>query len=570
MPSPEQILQSVFGLRAFRPHQREVIEDVLRGHDTVCVMPTGAGKSLCFQLPAIASGGLAIIVSPLISLMADQVAHMRALKVPALLLNSSLPLQEQSKVLHQVVDGFSGLLYVAPERFASGTFQRLMPKIKTKLFVVDEAHCVSFWGHDFRPEYKRLAQVRKLLGNPVTIALTATATRQVQRDMIEMLELRQPRVHVTGFDRPNLTYACRQFEKVAEKDAALLRFLATHAGSGIIYCSTRRAVEEISARIEEKFPRRNVSAYHAGMEADERKRSQRMFMESDDAIVVATNAFGMGINKPNTRFVVHYNLTGSLEAYYQEAGRAGRDGKPAHCLLYFSRADLRTQLFFIEKTGDNNPALSSVDISRLKKHASRKLDLVMEYASEQRCRREQILEYFGEEDIKITGCACDVCTASQSHRFKPDPAVVARAQSQVRKGSIIAAPQFTQAVPVVARPVTTVAKPVAAVVPTAPKPEKSEGYFASTRSKRNAAREGLDAAERERFEKLRTLRLELARARGWRAFRVLHDSTLMEVARLRPRTMAELLEVPGIGPAKASLFGKELLAAMEHKALSLP
>ncbi len=570
MPSPENILQSVFGLRAFRPHQREVIEDVLRGHDTVCVMPTGAGKSLCFQLPAIASGGLAVIVSPLISLMADQVAHMRALKVPALLLNSSLPLQEQSKVLHQVVDGFAGLLYVAPERFASSTFQRLMPKIKTKLFVVDEAHCVSFWGHDFRPEYKRLAQVRKMLGDPVTIALTATATRQVQRDMIEMLALRQPRVYVTGFDRPNLTYACREFQKAAEKDAALLRFLSTHPGSGIIYCSTRRAVEEICALLGEKFPRRNIVGYHAGMEADERKRSQRMFMESDDAIVVATNAFGMGINKPNTRFVVHYNLTGSLEAYYQEAGRAGRDGQPAHCLLYFSRADLRTQLFFIEKTGDNNPSLSAVDIARLKKHASRKLDLVLDYASERRCRREQILEYFGEEDIKITGCGCDVCAASQSHRFKPDLAVIARIENQVRKAVMIATPPVMRVVPPVAKPAPTVAKPPAPVVLVTSTPEESGGYFASTRSKRNAAQVGLDPVERERFERLRTVRLELARERGWRAFRVLHDSTLMEVARLRPRTMAELLEVPGIGPAKASQFGKELLAALEGKAPSLP
>lgn len=561
MSSPEQILQSVFGLRAFRPHQRAVIEDVMRGNDTVCVMPTGAGKSLCFQLPAVASGGLAIIVSPLISLMADQVAHMRALNIPALLLNSSLPLPEQGKVLHKIVDGFNGLLYVAPERFASGTFQRLMPRIKTKLFVVDEAHCVSFWGHDFRPEYKRLAHVRKMLGDPVTVAVTATATRQVQRDMIEMLALRNPRLHVTGFDRPNLTYACREFQKAAQKDDALLRFLSTHPGSGIVYCSTRKAVEAVVSLLRAQFPRRNVCAYHAGMEAEDRKRSQRLFMEAENAIVVATNAFGMGINKPNTRFVVHYNLPGSLEAYYQEAGRAGRDGKPAHCLLYFSRADLRTQMFFIEKTGDNNPTLSEADIARLKRNANRKLDLVLEYASEYRCRRAQILEYFGEEDIEVSGCGCDVCEAGRSHRFKPDPAVVARAQSQVRKGSLAATPSGTSAAPRIALSLSkgVVAKPRVESSP------KSEGYFAKTHAKRAVAPGDLDAATRERFERLRTVRLELARERGWRAFRVLHDSTLMEIARRHPRTMHELLEVPGIGPAKASEFGEALIAELKRE-----
>jgi ATP-dependent DNA helicase RecQ len=265
MHSLDHILQSVFGLQQFRPHQRDIVEDVLAGHDVVCVMPTGAGKSLCFQLPAVVSRGLTIIVSPLISLMADQVSHLRKLKIPAMLLNSSQSWDEQRKVLHQLEEGFSGLLYIAPERFSAGSFQRLLPRLRPKLFVVDEAHCVSFWGHDFRPEYMRLAEAREQLGSPVTVAVTATATPQVRDDIVKMLGLRGPHMHVTGFDRPNLTYACRKLERNGDKDSALLRFLRGRDGSGIVYCSTRKNVELIAALLEDEFPDRSVTAYHAGM-----------------------------------------------------------------------------------------------------------------------------------------------------------------------------------------------------------------------------------------------------------------------------------------------------------------
>jgi ATP-dependent DNA helicase RecQ len=557
MDNLDQLLRERFGLPGFRPHQREVIQDVLTGSDVLCVMPTGAGKSLCFQLPAIALRGLTIIVSPLISLMADQVAHLKARNIPALLLNSSQSTDEQRAVVKTVANGFSGMLYVAPERFSSNTFQWLMARIKPRLFVVDEAHCVSFWGHDFRPEYMRLGEARKQLGDPITIALTATATRQVQRDIVKMLNLTEPRIHVTGFDRPNLSYATRRFEKDREKESALVRFLAVMNGSGIVYCSTRRSVEDVTALLKNNFTDRKITAYHAGMDQSERRRSQSAFMADANSIVVATNAFGMGINKPDTRFVVHYNLPGSLEAYYQEAGRAGRDGAPATCLLYCSGADLRTQRFFIQQIGDNNSDLSQKDIARLKQHAGAMLDLMCDYANERKCRRQQILKYFGETDIQITDCSCDVCEQKRApHLYSPVNAKGEIVRNSFKGGQIKVKLSDEQA--------QNVMKRVIGERPTMAEVQASRGSIA-TRPATKKAGTALDDTSKVRFEKLRSWRLELARENGWRAFRVLHDETLAEIARMRPRNMRELLAIPGIGPKKAEAFGEQLLRHLSEE-----
>jgi ATP-dependent DNA helicase RecQ len=404
-------LQELFGLDDFRPSQREVIEDVLAARDVLCVMPTGAGKSLCYQLPAAVQGGLTIVVSPLISLMEDQVQQLRDEQISAALLNSSLTPSQQRLVIDEVMNGFQGLLYVAPERFFSPTFQPVVSQLKVKLLAVDEAHCISQWGHDFRPEYLRLGEVRQELGSPPTIALTATATEDVRADIIRGLGLREPRIVITGFDRPNLSYRCRRVSKIRDKDAELIELLRTEPGSTIVYCGTRRAVDELTVLLSERLTGRAICAYHAGMDQGSRTTNQERFMQTPRAVAVATNAFGMGINKPDIRLVVHYNAPGTVEAYYQEAGRAGRDGLPARCVLMYNYQDRVLQEYFIEKIGEERDNVDERDeqlVVELKRRATYKLDLMFRYAQSHVCRRRAILDYFGDE-TEVTNCTCDVC-----------------------------------------------------------------------------------------------------------------------------------------------------------------
>jgi ATP-dependent DNA helicase RecQ len=339
-------LRTHFGFDNFREGQREVIESILAGKDVVVVMPTGSGKSLCYQLPAMILDGVTLVVSPLIALMKDQVDALRARGLPATFVNSSIPEAEQRARIESLRRREHKLVYIAPERFRSSRFNAALQSIPISLFAVDEAHCISTWGHDFRPDYLRLRHVIRSLGNIRTLALTATATPYVRSDIIQQLGLEKPQTFVSGFDRPNLRIEVVHTETVKEKIARIKRLSQSHEGSGIVYASTRKAVEEVGREL--KRAGLSVSTYHAGMSDAIRVRAQEDFMSGRTQMIVATNAFGMGIDKRDIRFVAHYQMPGSIEAYYQEIGRAGRDGLPSTCVLLFNYADKNTHDFFIE------------------------------------------------------------------------------------------------------------------------------------------------------------------------------------------------------------------------------
>ncbi len=356
--SCEQALQR-FGLTSFRPGQREVIETIVAGHDCMCVMPTGGGKSLCYQLPSLIRPGLTIVVSPLIALMKDQVDALGRRGIPAALINSTLSQSEQQQSLQDVAAGKYQLVYVAPERLRNTRFLEAIRATPIQLLAIDEAHCISQWGHDFRPDYTRIGKFREWLGGVQTIALTATATPRVRDDIVQVLGMKRPKQFMSGFARPNLHFGVVQRANDREKDEELEKFIKSATGSGIIYSATRKRCEAIVELLSEKL-KISVGAYHAGLMADQRRTVQERFMKNDLRIIVATNAFGMGIDKPDLRFVIHYNMPGSLEAYYQEAGRAGRDGEQSQCVMLYSFQDRYIQEFFIDNNYPSRDVIEKV------------------------------------------------------------------------------------------------------------------------------------------------------------------------------------------------------------------
>ncbi len=398
MPTPASILKETFGYDTFRPLQREVIENVLSRRDTLAIMPTGGGKSLCYQIPALLLDGLTVVVSPLISLMKDQVEQLRAFGVPALFLNSSLGHQEYQENMEYVKRGEVKLLYVAPETLLTPRILSLLAGLKVDLLTIDEAHCISEWGHDFRPEYRQLVEVRQRFPDAVCLALTATATTRVRQDIRTTLKFATANEFIASFNRENL-----YIEVVRKHDpiGQTIQILEKHKDqSGIIYCFSRRQVNELTAYLASKGY--SVRAYHAGLEDTERRKNQEAFIRDDAQVIVATIAFGMGINKPNVRFVIHFDLPKSIESYYQEIGRAGRDGLPAHCTLFYSYSDVAKINYFIDKKDGNE-----------KRVAIGHLDAIVRYAEDETtCRRKPLLNYFGESYSASTCSNCDNCNSA--------------------------------------------------------------------------------------------------------------------------------------------------------------
>lgn len=589
-------LKKHFGYEEFRPLQRQIMEDALAGRDVFALLPTGGGKSLCFQLPALLRDGLTIVVSPLIALMKDQVDALHTAGVAATFLNSTLEAEEAKKRLAQLHANKIRLLYVAPERLMLEGFLERALNWNVEQFAIDEAHCISEWGHDFRPEYRALKKLRRLFPDVPIMALTATATEHVRTDIVKQLKLREPRCYVASFNRPNLTY------RVAPKTSAyaqLLEFLRARPGeSGIVYGASRRGADTLA----EKLTKDRIKArpYHAGLEAKARARHQEAFLRDDVRVITATIAFGMGINKPNVRFVVHYDLPKNIESYYQETGRAGRDGLPSDCVLFFSASDVIKQRRFIEEKSEQDQAV-----------AHEQLRTMVGYAETRDCRRATLLNYFAETFEAIPCDGCDNCLEPRAtfdgtiaaqkflscvHRVFTAQGFgfglnhiadvligagneqIARRQHDrlstfgigqdlareewqtigrelVRLGLVEAAPGKFATLRVTELGMTTLRerRSVTLTKGTAPAPRK----------KSRRARAGEIECDEELFDRLRDLRRKLADERTVPAYVIFSDTALREMARAYPLSRADFARISGVGQQKLRSFSEAFLAEIK-------
>ncbi|HKY34992.1 MAG TPA: ATP-dependent DNA helicase RecQ [Polyangiaceae bacterium] len=491
---PDEVLKDVFGYDSFRPGQREIIEAVLAGQDCVGVMPTGSGKSITYQVPAIALGRFALVVSPLIALMKDQVDALTEAGVSATFLNSSLTFDERRERLAEITRGKHRLVYAAPEGLEASV-GRLLSEQQPSLIAIDEAHCISEWGHDFRPAYRNLSSLKRRFGNVPMLALTATATPQVTRDIVQQLGMRTPKLFRGSFFRKNLQIATFQKGDALGRTTreAIASLVTSRPGeSGIVYCLSRKSTEETADYLKQQGCR--AACYHAGLSPEQRSKAQDAFRNDDIDVVVATIAFGMGIDKSNVRYVIHRDLPKSIEGYYQEIGRAGRDGAPSDCVLFYSWSEVVAYDRFADGTEDDAAA------DRLRLQARE----MYRFAESSRCRHQLLAQYFGDK-MDTCGESCDVC-----------------------RGKVALPPKL-----------------------------KKSRRGGDTAARAAAVREL--SVDEELLTLLKSLRLHLARERGVPAYLIFNDATLLEMAARKPKTEAELLQVPGVGPAKLEKYGAAFL-----------
>ncbi len=501
MEAAREKLREVFGYADFRPGQGQAIEAILRGRDVLAVMPTGAGKSICYQIPALLLDGVTLVISPLISLMRDQVSALTQSGVHAAYLNSSLTARQHELALARARRGEYRVIYVAPERLTAESFLSFTRGARIAQVVVDEAHCVSQWGQDFRPGYLNIAPfIASLSPRPRVSAFTATATQAVRRDIKDLLSLRDPCEVHTGFDRPNLYFEVRRPQ---DRDAELLRFLGEHRGqSGIVYCGTRKGVEQVARLLSENGF--SAAGYHAGMDDARRAQAQEDFVSDRVDVIVATNAFGMGIDKSNVSFVVHYQMPKDLESYYQEAGRAGRDGEDATCCLLYKPADVRLNRFLIDHAREES-AMDEETRERVAENAKARLREMTFYATGAGCLRARILRYFGEEAQERCG-NCSYCLGlSDAKARDAGPRVRERRRRAARE---------------------TAARP---------------------------------AVNARLFARLSLLRKRIAQAQRVPPFIIFTNATLRDMAIKRPQNAREMLRVEGVGRSKLERYGDAFL-----------
>ena len=620
METKLDILRRYFGYMSFRRGQEEIVDALLTGRDALCVMPTGAGKSVCYQVPALLLPGITLVISPLISLMKDQVESLTQAGVHAAYLNSSLTPAQYSRALHNLSEGLYKLVYVAPERLSTENFRTAVENLNISLIAVDEAHCVSQWGQDFRPDYLKIAEFAESLKNrPMIGAFTATATKAVRKDIAEHLHLIDPVRITTGFDRPNLYFGVQMPHS---KALALLKLIEERPGKcGIVYCSTRRTVEEVDALLNDKgIP---STRYHAGLPEEERRQNQDDFVYDRKPSMVATNAFGMGIDKSNVRYVIHHNMPESIEAYYQEAGRAGRDGEPSRCMLLWNESDIVTRRRLLDMA-DRNERLTPEEQEVVRRSKRQLLDAMIGYCRTTDCLHDYMTRYFGESngtERSADGHCIGGCVNCESTFETVDVSAVARAISmcvhdlgqhygmgkvvQVLRGSkaqdlanrgLDAAPTYGRLSEVNEAKIRDVLNQMVAdgflvvsegrlplvqfgpraaetVAPTfryeikkserKSKPRSSGGDAKFTKlSAGERAAAGLGAntgVDAELFEHLRALRMQIAREIGKPPYIVFSDRALRDMAERHPHTSKEFLEVNGVGANKLERYGKRFM-----------